>query len=413
MAPLWLDREPTDSLFVHGFFLGGISLVVLYSLYVFALSRKPVYVYFACMLCAATLFELAVSAAWNERLQSISTGIGLVFAVLFARLALQLPQLAPRLDKGIRMAALISLVLAGTGFLLSPHWLIWFVFFWFIAVVLLIITAGVQALKQKQAGSLLFLFAWVAGLSGALLFSGQVVGLLPSNGLTVHALRLGIVINMTLLSFSQVSRIHTLQQENARLEQKAEENYQLALVDALTGVPNRRAFDERLANELERGKRDKSNITLMMIDIDYFKLFNDTYGHQMGDDTLIRTALIMRSCLRRPGDALYRYGGEEFSVILADTDTAGALHTARRILTDIRELCIPHKVSPFKQVTVSIGVAVAKNANIKAADFIQLADQALYQAKRNGRNTVISVNSRDKTVVNIVDYFKNSPKDRP
>ena len=108
---------------------------------------------------------------------------------------------------------------------------------------------------------------------------------------------------------------------------------------------------------------------------------------------------------------LFRYGGEEFSVILADTDIEGATNTANRIMEAIRGLCIPHIESPFKQVTVSIGLAVAENAKIESEEFIQFADEALYKAKGQGRNQVVCAECEHSAVVNIGNYFKNSPKD--
>ena len=412
-----------NNIFMHGLFFGALFIMIFYNMFVFVMSRELAYLYYVCLIGAITVFELAVTGfgnmyfwrsddGWvNEHVQSITVGFCLTFVVFFTRRFLKINELNRTLDKIYIIAGLISLVLAVFGALQASQWLVSFTALWPIAVVFLIVYASVLGLLKRQSGATLFLLAWSGGLIGAVLFAGQMQGWMPSNTITVNALKWGIILNVTLLSFSLVSQIQKLKQEKEDLQQKANENYQLALIDGLTGIPNRRAFDERLFGELERSRRDKTHIALMMIDIDYFKNFNDAYGHQMGDDTLIRTALVMRGCLRRPGDMLFRYGGEEFSIILADTHEEGANNTAQRIMKEIQGLCIPHKESPFKQVTVSIGLAVAKNANIKPADFIQVADEALYKAKRSGRNTVSITNSQGTSVVNIGDYFKNTPKD--
>lgn len=418
-----LEKVQFNEIFLHGLFFGALIIMIFYNLFVYFMSREDSYLFYVCLISAITLFEFAVTGygtmylwrdypGWvNAHIQAISVGLCLTFVVLFTRRILNVGKLSKSLDWVLLILCLFSFSLSITGALLAAEWLVRATAILPIFVVLSIVYASGLALKRKQRGALVFLLAWGAGLVGAVLFSAQMQGWVPSNAITVNALKFGIILNVVLLSFSLVSQMRKLKQEKESFERAAKENYQLALVDALTGVPNRRAFDDRLKKEIERGRRDQTNIALMMIDIDYFKNFNDTYGHQMGDDTLVRTALIMRNCLRRPTDALFRYGGEEFSVILADTDEEGARNTAQRVMESIQGLCIPHSASPFKQVTVSIGLAVAKNANIDSEDFIQIADQSLYQAKRKGRNTLVMSDQRENPVVNIGDYFKNTPKD--
>jgi len=235
---------------------------------------------------------------------------------------------------------------------------------------------------------------------------------LTPSWISEHGLKLGLILNMTLLSFVLVSHMQQLRREKEKLEKAARDNYELALIDGLTGVPNRRAFDDRLVSEFERTSRDGTSMALLMIDIDYFKKYNDAQGHRAGDEALIRVALIMRNCLRRPTDSLYRYGGEEFSVILADTDQKGADHIATRIMRAIRSLCLPHPDSPYKQITVSIGISLTTGRDDTAGNLLQRSDAALYRAKRQGRNTsCLGEAGSGGPVVNIGDYFKNTPKD--
>lgn len=162
---------------------------------------------------------------------------------------------------------------------------------------------------------------------------------------------------------------------------------QLAMHDALTGLANRRCFDETLAQESGRARRSATSLALLMIDIDYFKRYNDHYGHLAGDACLQRVATMLASCTRRPPDLLARYGGEEMAVILPETDSAGAAVVARAMLERLALEPIAHHDSPFAQVTVSIGIACASGADADSLQsLVQRADAALYVAKDAGRN---------------------------
>lgn len=183
---------------------------------------------------------------------------------------------------------------------------------------------------------------------------------------------------------SQVEeRTASLQAANAELAR-------LSNIDGLTSLFNRRYFDARLDEEWRRHRRGRSPLSLLMCDLDYFKQFNDTYGHQTGDSCLQAVAQAAKKVLKRPSDIAARYGGEEFALVLTDTDLDGASKIAQDILTAVRDLAIPHRASTIAPVvTVSIGVASAvPEAEEEAEAMVQLADQALYRSKRDGRNRV-------------------------
>ncbi|AGE22739.1 GGDEF domain-containing protein [Anoxybacillus geothermalis] len=156
----------------------------------------------------------------------------------------------------------------------------------------------------------------------------------------------------------------------------------------MTGIANRRSFDERLASEWERTKRQKAPFAVMMVDIDAFKRFNDTYGHQCGDDCLRKVALSLEQTAKQYGGTAARYGGEEFAVILPHTSPSEAAAAAEAVRANVERLAIPHDSSPAAcVVTVSVGAAVAvPQPNEGAESLLSLADQALYRAKQNGRN---------------------------
>lgn len=163
-----------------------------------------------------------------------------------------------------------------------------------------------------------------------------------------------------------------------------------AVFDALTGIPNRHSFSERLLSEFNRSLRDRYPLSVIMGDIDYFKLYNDTYGHSAGDECLISVAKTIEKTLKRPGDFCARYGGEEFIIILPATDQKGAARIADDIRDNIRALHIPHENSPeYKIVTISLGIATkGDGAAITHEELLKMADDALYIAKAKGRNRV-------------------------
>ncbi len=168
---------------------------------------------------------------------------------------------------------------------------------------------------------------------------------------------------------------------------------QLVFLDGLTGVYNRRHFDQQLAKEWARATRNDSALSLILVDVDYFKHFNDLYGHQSGDDCLKSIALALKTTLRRPADMVARYGGEEFVCVLPDTPFKEAMDFAQHLEAVIRAIEIPHAdsdISPF--VTISLGVASrvesdsAGNKTINnQVDLVSLADARLYRAKSRGR----------------------------
>jgi diguanylate cyclase (GGDEF)-like protein len=163
---------------------------------------------------------------------------------------------------------------------------------------------------------------------------------------------------------------------------------QLAFVDGLTGVANRRYFDERLVSETRRAARDRTTLALVILDVDYFKNFNDHYGHQAGDDCLRRLALALRQGLQRPGDFVARYGGEEFVILLPETDLGGALQLCERLRQKIADLAIAHLTSRVAQqiVSLSMGVAAAPGGGQgDGVPLLALADTQLYAAKEAGR----------------------------
>jgi diguanylate cyclase (GGDEF)-like protein len=176
-------------------------------------------------------------------------------------------------------------------------------------------------------------------------------------------------------------------QRTAELEESNRKLSAMASTDGLTGLANRRSFDEVLAREWARARRKREPLALAMIDVDHFKPYNDHYGHQAGDDCLRQVAAVLAHAVRRGTDLAARYGGEEFAFIAPATSTESALAIAEQLRADIEELRLPHEKSPLGHVTVSIGVAAIVPDDGQDTDLlIRSADQALYRAKTQGRN---------------------------
>ena len=194
------------------------------------------------------------------------------------------------------------------------------------------------------------------------------------------------------------SKVH---QHNEQLEQLVKQrthalelaNQQLAALsttDSLTGIANRRRFDEVLQTELRRAARSHQAVALLMLDIDYFKNYNDHYGHLSGDDCLRQIGQVLQAQMRRASDLAARYGGEEFAVILFDSNSDAANVMAENIRKAIAALNIAHATSPFGHVTCSIGgTTLLAEDNVSPLALLKMADAALYMAKSQGRNQVV------------------------
>jgi diguanylate cyclase (GGDEF)-like protein len=204
------------------------------------------------------------------------------------------------------------------------------------------------------------------------------------------AVVLGLRLRASRESLRQLTAL--LEDRTAQLDHAAERLEKVATIDGLTGIANRRRFGEFLHQEWSRALRTATPIALVMVDVDFFKRFNDSYGHLIGDDCLRRVASVLHAAARRPGDLAARYGGEEFAVILGGTPGDSALVIADILRQGIEDLHITHESSEVsRHVTASVGVALANPTDGGTPELlIFAADEALYRAKAAGRNRVVS-----------------------
>lgn len=180
-----------------------------------------------------------------------------------------------------------------------------------------------------------------------------------------------------------------LKEAQANLEERNLALDRLARTDGLTGVYNRRCFDERLTFEIARCARDRTSLALILIDVDHFKPYNDSYGHLQGDSCLRTIAAVIKAQVSRPADIVARYGGEEFAVLLPNTDDKGACAIAHAIRTAVHAKGLAHVASDLQVVTISAGVAsIVPRHDLEPRELIEAADAGLYSAKAAGRNGV-------------------------
>ena len=315
-----------------------------------------------------------------------------------------------------------------------------------IATILLCVFTSYKAWQFKEPAAKHYIFAWFAMLFGAFCFLLAMFGILPSNALTQNTLQIGLGLEIIILSFALAEKIRQVRSRSENDRKKRFQMQQVALekekelrhekekalqvqktvaveleqqvlertkelqkalgelssanirlqemctIDGLTQVHNRRFFDEKLCEEWKRSAREKTPLSVVLLDIDHFKSFNDNYGHLVGDECLKFVAKRIEKHCRRPADSAARYGGEEFVLILPNTSLEGAMVVAEAIRHGVQEDAFKlEKVQVT--VTVSVGVATFEEENFQAhqpADLVQAADKALYKAKEAGRNKVES-----------------------
>ncbi len=276
-----------------------------------------------------------------------------------------------------------QLILYLTGSLISPQTL-------FIIVIIAIYRVFLDyrfAAFSAVAGGGLFILTALMELSGIIPLAPALPFMVEHPVYAEAFVAVNIVIGVSLGIVVAFFSINYGINQALKLQKQLKDQ---SLQDGLTGIANRRRFDEYLKLELKRAWRSQGPLSLVMIDIDAFKPYNDNYGHGAGDECLKQVARVIQAGLKRPSDLAARYGGEEFAVILPETDTKGASALAEELRKTVEALKIPHKHSPVQDhVTVSLGVAaIIPEKDIPAKTIIDAADKALYRAKEKGRNRV-------------------------
>jgi len=426
---------------VAALFFGAMLIMGLYNFFIFLGIRERAHGYYVLHLLTLVMFVLSVTGygfqyfwpdavEWNERSIGVFLTLAVVFGMLFTRDFLHLgTRHHTRLVQLGLYGLYALLILMVLAMLLAPYTLM------LITVVaganfacVAAFGAGIYTWWRGEQSARFYLLAWGALLAGGLVLAASRFSILPRNLFTENAVQIGATLLVSLLSLAMAERINeerrrrahaqrqaldqeraarlareealeTQRQANAMLEQRVEErtrelaeaNRQLetmSLTDALTQLHNRRSFDEIMAVEYNRCYRYQHALSLIFVDIDHFKDFNDRHGHQVGDTCLQGVGRVIARSACRDADVTARYGGEEFCVLLPETDRDGAREVAERVRRNVEQerFLVGGRQEP---VTVSLGVACHYPDTPEGAhQLLQEADRALYESKQNGRNQV-------------------------
>lgn len=416
---------------VYAFVLGIITVMMLYNLSLWIFTRDRVYLVYSTYLTAVIGFILAESGIGHHSLWENAPWLRLhayglfsvlcfILASLFVRLFLELPKYGGWVLT-VNNLAIICWLLALIDYLTGTMWLASASEPLALLTTALGLVMSVYLSFKGNRSAVIFSAAWLAIMVGTVLYVLTISGILSYNPITQFALPLGFVVEVVMLSFALAERINRerklreqaqealislTEQANHELEERVAERTRelerltvwlqqsngelqtLSSTDGLTGLSNRRHFDNSLQNAINRSQATGQPLTLILCDIDHFKSFNDTYGHQTGDQCLRSVATVLARHVRREQDCAARYGGEEFALILPGLSVHDARLRAEQLRQDIAE-------SRFRSgdmilaVTMSLGVVTCLATDDTTADMLtHLADQALYQAKREGRNCV-------------------------
>ena len=437
-AQLWTpeafrDHQTTDYA-LQALYFGVVLAITLYNLILFVALREIsylLYVIFATAVCLALAtftgmgseFIWGVAPVWTQKGINTSSTVAAIVMLMFARRMLSTPVVMPRTDiwlrwfMGINAVVFVALLWKFAAFV--PY---------FVAVnavtSLLILGAGLVGSFKRQRSAYFFVAAFLVLFLANALSNLRNLGILPTNFLTSGSLQIGSVIEMMLLSLTLVDRFNTLRREKleaqaqalrvqtemlhklraseqllearvaertAQLQDLNQQLERMSTTDALTGVANRRQFDAVLAAEWSRAVRQGQPLALGVIDLDWFKQYNDHYGHQAGDECLKQVAHTLAATINRSSDLVARYGGEEFVFIAPNTNRENALYLAELARRAVEQLAVPHALSDHGHLTLSIGVASCIPKREDSADtLLRTADAMLYQAKAQGRNRVIA-----------------------
>ncbi|MEP1217460.1 MAG: diguanylate cyclase [Marinobacter sp.] len=409
-------------------FLGIMVAMALYNLFIFVIVRHLAYLWYVLTVIASALVLLNFNGLvfqwlWpdlpviNRYFTAPAISANIFFAAMFTLSFLAVRRYSPVAYRLLQLIALISVgcfIYGLSGSYQSATALISLIA---AAVTPLTWLMGLAVWYRGQVLAGFYVVAWTPLLLGHLVMAISKIGLIPTNALTEIAPQIGVAVEVILLSFALAYRInlerqrriqaqeHTLEVQRkanqtlearvqARTEELEQANEQLravSITDGLTRVANRRRFDEKLSAEWKRALRQGHPLSMVLLDIDYFKRVNDDHGHLAGDDCLVTIARVCGKEIQRSGDLLARYGGEEFSVLLPATPEAGAVSVAERLRVAVAETPV-HIDDQAKQLnlSVSLGVATILPApGRRPSDLIARADEALYAAKNAGRNRVM------------------------
>ncbi|MFO7646667.1 MULTISPECIES: diguanylate cyclase [Halomonas] len=422
-------QKAQQELMAYSLYYGALLALLIYNLLVYSATRERAFLLYVAYLGAFFVFNFTFRGfafqywwpSWptfNNQMVALTSGLLYLTLTLFSLDFLDLRRRAPRL--GHALIGMTGLLLLSALPALLGHYALVFRMMIPAGIVYFALLLGIAAWLSLRRDRLaqIFLLAWSVLLVGAGLYYLRVAGVLPYNSLTENALQIGSGLEFLLLAFGLAYKINLLKNEklaaerdthelqrslNQRLETEVDQRTReleaanrrlesMARTDPMTGLLNRRQFRELVDEEMQRRRRHARPILFAVMDIDDFKPYNDTYGHQAGDEVLVRVASLLEAHFRRAGDHLFRLGGEEFGLLLeADSPEEGqrAMEAFRRAL---KGLAIPNEKAEARVVTASFGLVCSNDyGRVSTADrLFAEADAAMYEAKAQSRNRVVT-----------------------
>lgn len=412
-------------LLAYGAYFGAVVILLLYNLLVFASTRERSFLWYAVYLASFLAWNFSYrgfafqymwpqAPTWNASAMAVLVPLALTGLTAFSWSLLDLRRQTPwlfRVALILTLCALlhipVTLLSPDTGLFatLNPLGLI------LMATLLL---AGARLAWRGNTTARIYVAAIGCMYAGTLPYYLTAFDLLPANMLTIHAINIGSALEFLLLALALAHRINSLKSEKLEAEQLAhatlkhaaealEEKvcertseleqanrslHELAIRDALTGLYNRRHFNEVVQQELARSRRQGKPAALLLLDLDHFKQLNDLSGHQAGDEALAHIGRLLSTFARRSADQAFRVGGEEFAVLSPDADADHVEYWAEQLRQRIDATDWPHPGMPQGHLTASIGVALSQ-AGDTLESFYSRTDRALYLAKQAGRNRVV------------------------
>ena len=391
MSNVDLDSRKTLQSYSYGFVYGAILGLVAYNLMLYLGLRSSLYLYYSIYLLSFLILNISYTGhgyqwiwpelpewqQWANPLLILACSIsGLVFAVHFLNIRQTLPGMYKVVIAScIGSGALILLLMLISSYALTLQISLGIVFLSSALMIML----GIRALQKGDKLAQYYLIASMSPIMGGMITGCAIWEIIPFNLLTYRAVEIGIMGDAILLALALAERFNITRKEKLIAEKMAD-------IDALTNLNNRRSFYKFVKPIWALSLRNHSHASVIMVDVDDFKLFNDKHGHALGDQILIRLAETLRK-EARSGDILTRWGGEEFLIFLPETKLADAVTFAERVRKRISMI----ELAPInhEKFTFTASFGVAHNQNIMSLDeLISIADQQLYSAKKQGRNCV-------------------------
>jgi diguanylate cyclase (GGDEF)-like protein len=427
----------------NALYFGLAFAMVVYNFLLFLSLRSSRYLLYVCFGISSTLSIAAISGLaieylwgnspyWSNIAASVGYSTSLALGLMFMRSMIGTAKLVPRLDWALQAGVAIHLVLA---FGVATHYTLFIkpqLVIAALTALLVIVTGAICALRRDRS-ALYFTAAFAVMTTGAVANSLRALGLIPTTFFSTYGIQIGSTIEMLLLAFALADQYHvirrekelaqkqallaqklmveSLQSSERELESRVKERTgelkllnarleTLSATDGLTGLANRRHFDEVLDTEWRRSLRSGQSIAVGILDVDWFKKYNDHYGHLSGDDCLKHVAKVLATHFPRAGDLVARYGGEEFAFIMCGTEGTHALTMSQRLCRALEETDWKHAQSSFGHITASVGVAsVIPRENTSPLALLKAGDEALYLAKAQGRNRAVLANWPGETEI--------------